>query len=54
MPLLYRICPGRLLGEDVLFITMASVLYLFDILPVEDENGPCLPGDEDYESGLVL
>ena len=34
-----RICPGRHLAKDMAFLLMASVLHVFDILPLLDENG---------------
>ncbi|GJJ06136.1 hypothetical protein Clacol_000325 [Clathrus columnatus] len=51
-----RVCPGKLFGEDTLFIMIACVLYIFTISPIEDENGnPILPReDEDFESGVIM
>ncbi|KAI0739102.1 cytochrome P450 [Daedaleopsis nitida] len=46
-----RVCPGRALSEDILFITVASVLHSFSIHPPLDEHGnptvvkPKLPMD---------
>lgn len=34
-----RICPGRHLSDNSLFITVASVLSVFDISPVLDKDG---------------
>ncbi|KAL7280059.1 hypothetical protein ACG7TL_006474 [Trametes sanguinea] len=34
-----RICPGRHFAEDVLFLTIASVLHVFDIGLPQDDNG---------------
>lgn len=34
-----RICPGRYFAESTIFITMASILSLFEIAPPLDENG---------------
>ncbi|KAI9058197.1 CyP450 monooxygenase [Trametes sanguinea] len=36
-----RICPGRHFAEDALFLTIASVLHVFDIgLPLDDDGRP--------------
>ena len=32
-------CPGRHLARDNAFLTIASALHVFDILPALDENG---------------
>jgi len=34
-----RICPGRFVAFQQLFITMATIISLFDITPGLDENG---------------
>ena len=34
----HRLCPGRAFAEAVMWITMASVLAAYDILPVRDPN----------------
>lgn len=34
-----RICPGRYLSDNSLFITIASILHVFNISPAKDENG---------------
>jgi len=34
-----RICPGRYLSDNSLFITIASTLHVFNITPAKDENG---------------
>ena len=34
-----RICPGRYFAQDTLFITVASLLHVFDIGPPLDEHG---------------
>ena len=35
-PIRHRICPGRHFGLDSLFIHLASMLHVFDILPPPD------------------
>ncbi|GJJ14345.1 hypothetical protein Clacol_008609 [Clathrus columnatus] len=48
-----RICPGRNLAEGSLWLTVASVLLCFDILPVLSDSGkPQLPALE-YTSGVM-
>lgn len=32
------ICPGRFLADDIIWITVANVLSLFDILPMLDSD----------------
>ncbi|KAI0698605.1 CyP450 monooxygenase [Cytidiella melzeri] len=34
-----RVCPGRHFAKDNAFLTIASVLHVFDVLPSLDENG---------------
>lgn len=50
-----RICPGLHLAENSLFITIASILWLFEIKPPLDENGEELDvdvSDAAYEKGV--
>ncbi|GJJ11033.1 hypothetical protein Clacol_005264 [Clathrus columnatus] len=49
-----RVCPGQYFGENTVFIAIVSILHLFDILPFEGENGPELPAENDFESGIIL
>lgn len=49
-----RVCPGRYYGEIAAFIVSACILHLFHILPTYGENGPELPGEDDFDSGVVL
>ncbi|KAJ4366496.1 hypothetical protein N0V83_008132 [Neocucurbitaria cava] len=49
-----RICPGMHLAENSLFITLASILWLFEIKPPLDQNGveqELDVSDEAYEEG---
>ncbi|KAJ8462072.1 hypothetical protein ONZ51_g11138 [Trametes cubensis] len=48
-----RICPGRHFAEDALFINIASVLHVFDILPAVDECGKPIPVEYTATSGLL-
>ncbi|KAI0659807.1 cytochrome P450 [Cubamyces menziesii] len=48
-----RICPGRHFAEDALFINIASVLHVFDILPAVDECGKPIPVEYTATSGLI-
>ncbi|EMD36232.1 hypothetical protein CERSUDRAFT_26836, partial [Gelatoporia subvermispora B] len=34
-----RVCPGRHFARDVLFINVASILHVFNILPPADAQG---------------
>jgi hypothetical protein len=49
-----RICPGAHLAENSLFITLAKILWAFNIMPGLDGNGDEIPvdiSDEAYEPG---
>jgi hypothetical protein len=35
----FSVCPGRHLASDNAFLTVASVLHVFDVLPSLNENG---------------
>ncbi|KAJ8501509.1 hypothetical protein ONZ45_g12126 [Pleurotus djamor] len=48
-----RVCPGRHLAESLLWLSLASILTVFDILPAVDESGsPQLP-TVDFTSGVM-
>ena len=48
-----RVCPGRYMAYDSMWIAMASILATLDLKPAMDETGkPILPR-EDYGQGLV-
>lgn len=51
---LFRACPGRHFSETSSFIVIACILHLYHILPVEAENGPELPKEDDLDSGVIL
>jgi cytochrome P450 len=49
-----RICPGMHVAENSLFITIAKLLWAFEILPPLGEDGSEIPvdvSDESYEEG---
>ncbi|KAG2004361.1 cytochrome P450 [Coprinopsis cinerea AmutBmut pab1-1] len=48
-----RVCPGRFMAEQQLFITMATILNLFDISPGLDENGRPIPVEPKFSSGMI-
>ena len=39
----YRICPGKFFADSTLFLTMASILHVFDIAAPLDSNGYPIP-----------
>ena len=48
-----RICPGRFMARSSMWITIASVLAVFEILPVVDGQGvPQIP-KEKYTVGSI-
>ncbi|PFH46822.1 hypothetical protein AMATHDRAFT_7363 [Amanita thiersii Skay4041] len=48
-----RICPGRFLSDSLLYLTVASVLATFDILPPFDEHDHPVKLSIETTSGLV-
>jgi cytochrome P450 len=50
-----RICPGRHVANDTMFISFAVMLWAMEIVPVKDEYGEDVPVDvDDYvDSGMV-
>ncbi|KAF8509756.1 cytochrome P450 [Hysterangium stoloniferum] len=48
-----RICPGRHLADNTIFIAIASILKAFNITPAEDTNGNPIPIKEAFTSGLA-
>jgi len=47
-----RICPGRYFADNGLFIAIASLLQVFDILPSIDETGKEIPPVPDFGSAI--
>ncbi|KAK7687283.1 hypothetical protein QCA50_009788 [Cerrena zonata] len=48
-----RVCPGKNLAKDSLWITIASILAAFTIEKAKDEMGRPIVPTEEYEPGLV-
>ncbi|KAG1850693.1 cytochrome P450 [Suillus subluteus] len=48
-----RICPGRHLAESSLWVTIAMILYLFDLTIPLDEKGEPIRPDLTYISALI-
>ena len=48
-----RACPGRHFADASLWLTMASVLATFDILPALDEQGRELLPEVAFTSGTA-
>lgn len=51
--LMRRICPGRHFADDALYITIASVLHVFDIGPPRDEGGQPIRIKYEQTDGLI-
>ncbi|KAF5334568.1 hypothetical protein D9758_015782 [Tetrapyrgos nigripes] len=49
-----RICPARFMGWSSMWITIASVLAVFDILPCLDEKGEEIIPTLEYKNGIVV
>ncbi|PFH46033.1 hypothetical protein AMATHDRAFT_77844 [Amanita thiersii Skay4041] len=49
-----RICPGRFLGDNLLFITAAAVLSQFDILPPLDKDGHPVKLNFEVTDGFIV
>lgn len=48
-----RICPGRYLAVDSVWITIASVLSVLEITAPLDEFGNSVKPNEEYTTGLL-
>ncbi|KAJ8462758.1 hypothetical protein ONZ51_g10697 [Trametes cubensis] len=48
-----RVCPGRHFAEDSLFINIASMLHVFDIVPAVDARGFPIPVEHRVTTGLL-
>jgi hypothetical protein len=46
-----RICQGRHLADNSVFITVASVLHVFNITPARDSAGSEIPASKAFTSG---
>lgn len=48
-----RVCPGKNLAKDSVWITVASILAAFTISKAKDGRGQPIEITEEYEQGLV-
>ncbi|KIJ57190.1 hypothetical protein M422DRAFT_23283 [Sphaerobolus stellatus SS14] len=48
-----RICPGRHLAENTIFLAVASVLKVFNISPPKGDDGREIPIDVKFTSGAI-
>ena len=48
-----RICPGRFMAYEALWITIASVLAAFEIYKAKDSNGNDMIPNEEYSAGFM-
>ncbi|EKM49100.1 uncharacterized protein PHACADRAFT_214509 [Phanerochaete carnosa HHB-10118-sp] len=49
-----RICPGRFLAYEALWLAVASVLAAFSIAKAKDEHGADVTPDAEYEYGFMI
>ncbi|KAJ7108037.1 cytochrome P450 [Mycena crocata] len=50
-----RLCIGRHIAHEALFIHMATILWMFKVLPFRGPNGqPLIPTEEGINQGLVV
>ncbi|KAF8592280.1 cytochrome P450 [Ramaria rubella] len=49
-----RICPGRYLAENTIFIAVSSILTLFTISHAKDADGKDIPIDVSFTSGAIM
>ncbi|PAV18972.1 cytochrome P450 [Pyrrhoderma noxium] len=49
-----RVCPGRELADHTLFLTIASSLSVFDVLPPTGPDGKPIKQNFRYQTGLVV
>ena len=48
----YRICAGRFMALNSVFIAIASILQVFELSNPRDESGKEIPVEYDFTSGL--
>lgn len=48
-----RICPGRFVADNALFITIAQSLAVFNIEKIVDENGKIVEPEVKFEPGAI-
>jgi hypothetical protein len=49
----FRICPGRYMADNSVFIGVASILMAFSITPPQNDIGNPIPIKEAFTSGLM-
>ena len=49
-----RICPGRFLALDSLFLTIAGTLHAFDIIPAVDRDGRQIQPELRVHPGAII
>lgn len=49
----FRMCPGRWLVNDTIWITIASVLAVYTLCKEVNEHGIVIEPDTEYTTGLV-
>ena len=49
-----RICPGRYMADNSLFLSIASILQAFNIGEATDKDGNVIPIEERWVSSLVV
>lgn len=50
---IYRVCPGRHMAFSAIWISIASILSVFNITKAQDENGNIIEPSHEYTSSLV-
>ncbi|KAF8516743.1 cytochrome P450 [Hysterangium stoloniferum] len=48
-----RLCPGRYMADNTLYIMIASILHVFRIAPIQGPSGPELPDEDAFTPGIV-
>ena len=48
-----RICPGRFVADNALFITIAQSLAVFDVTKAVDANGKTIEPEVKFEPGAI-
>lgn len=49
-----RICPGRFMAYDMMWIAIACILAVFDISPAKDENGQDILPPVENDPGFTV
>lgn len=53
MPMLYRICPGRVLADTSVYLAVTSILSVFNISKAKDESGNIIEPPVGQTSGTI-